>query len=101
MGWSPPTFGQAERPFDPEDPYADPAALIEQRIKKTHEKMVQIEKAKVLREKLGECYRTEGVNSLQTCKELALDYLQSIQGIGFGQLNSGKYDKAPPTKTLD
>ncbi len=47
MGWSPPTFGQAERPFDPEDPYADPAALIEQRIKKTHEKMVQIEKAKV------------------------------------------------------
>ncbi len=55
----------------------------------------------VLREKLGECYRTEGVNSLQTCKELALDYLQSIQGIGFGQLNSGKYDKAPPTKTLD
>ncbi len=47
MGWSPPTFGKAERPFDPEDPYADPAALIEQRIKKTHEKMVQIEKAKV------------------------------------------------------
>ena len=47
MGWSPPAFGKAERPFDPEDPYADPAALIEQRIKKTHEKMVQIEKAKV------------------------------------------------------
>lgn len=47
MGWTPPAFGQSERPFDPEDPYADPAALIEQRIKKTHEKMVQIEKAKV------------------------------------------------------
>ncbi|CAL5227974.1 g11023 [Coccomyxa viridis] len=101
MGWSPPTFGKAERPFDPEDPYADPAALIEQRIKKTHEKMVQIEKAKVLREKLGECYMSEGVNSLQACKELALDYLQSIQGIGFGQLNSGRFDRPPPKHTLD
>ena len=47
MVWSQPAFGKAERPFDPEDPYADPAALIEQRIKKTHEKMVQVEKAKV------------------------------------------------------
>ena len=47
MVWSPPAFGKADRPFDPEDPYADPAALIEQRIKKTHEKMVQVEKAKV------------------------------------------------------
>ena len=55
----------------------------------------------VLREKLGECYKTEGVNSLQACKELALDYLQSIQGIGFGQLNSGRYDRPPPKHTLD
>lgn len=55
----------------------------------------------VLRERLGECYKTEGVNSLQACKELALDYLQSIQGIGFGRLNSGRFDRPPPEKTLD
>ncbi len=55
----------------------------------------------MLREKLGECYMSEGVNSLQACKELALDYLQSIQGIGFGQLNSGRFDRPPPKHTLD
>ena len=55
----------------------------------------------VLRERLGECYMSEGVNSLQACKELALDYLQSIQGIGFGQLNSGRFDRPPPKHPLD
>ncbi len=42
-----PKFEPPSRPYDPEDPYADPAALFEQREQKAREKFVQIEKAKV------------------------------------------------------
>ncbi len=47
MGWSGPTFEPPERPLDPEDPYADPAALIQHRQHRAREKIVQVEKAKV------------------------------------------------------
>jgi hypothetical protein len=47
MGWSGPNFEPPNRPFDPEDPYADPAALIQQRQHRAREKIVRVEKAKV------------------------------------------------------
>ena len=77
MGWSPPSFGQAERPFDPEDPYADPAALIEQRIKKTHEKMVQIEKAKVIvHSVLSDVHAWRRRNDACYCFRLKISFIQ-------------------------
>eukprot|EP00884_Botryococcus_braunii_P010880 jgi/Botrbrau1/19794/Bobra.0124s0042.1 len=66
--------------FDPEDPYKDPVALTEHRLYLMREKAVKVEKAKILREKLKECYITEGVNFIQECKPLALAYLASIRG---------------------
>ncbi len=43
----------------------------------------------------------EGVNSMQNCKEVVMDYLESIKGVGLGRMNSGRYDKAPPQAPLE
>ncbi|EIE24286.1 hypothetical protein COCSUDRAFT_28734 [Coccomyxa subellipsoidea C-169] len=101
MGWSGPEFEPPSRPFDPEDPYADPAALIQQRQHKAREKIVRVEKAKLLRDKVQKCYMREGVNSMQNCKDIVLDYLESIKGVGLGRMNSGRYDTPPPKAPLE
>ncbi|BDA46010.1 probable NADH dehydrogenase [ubiquinone] 1 beta subcomplex subunit [Coccomyxa sp. Obi] len=101
MVWSGPSFEPPERPIDPEDPYADPAALIQHRQHRAREKIVQVEKAKILREKVQACYMKEGVNSMQNCKEVVMDYLESIKGVGLGRMNSGRYDKPPPQAPLE
>jgi NADH dehydrogenase (ubiquinone) 1 beta subcomplex subunit 10 len=55
----------------------------------------------VLRERVEHCYLKEGVNSMQKCKEIVLEYLESIRGVGFGRINSGRYDKPPPKRPLE
>lgn len=54
----------------------------------------------LLREKVKKCYLMEGVNSLQNCKPLVEDYLESIRGLGMARLNSGRYDNPPPAHPL-
>ena len=71
--------------FDPEQPYKDPVAFLEMREHIVREKWIQIEKAKILREKLRWCYRIEGVNHLQKCRHLVHQYLESTRGIGWGK----------------
>ncbi|KAJ4964030.1 hypothetical protein NE237_023969 [Protea cynaroides] len=51
--------------FDPANPYKDPVAMLEMREHIVREKWIDIETAKILREKLKWCYRVEGINHLQ------------------------------------
>ncbi|KAM7267125.1 hypothetical protein ACFE04_009291 [Oxalis oulophora] len=76
--------------FDPSAPYKDPVAMLEMREHLVREKWINIEKAKILREKLRWCYRIEGVNHLQKCKHLVNQYLEATRGIGWGK------DQRPP-----
>ncbi|CAN1189843.1 NADH dehydrogenase [ubiquinone] 1 beta subcomplex subunit 10-B, partial [Linum perenne] len=54
------------------------------------EKWIDIERSKILRERLRWCYRVEGVNHLQKCRHLVQQYLDSTRGIGWGK------DHRPP-----
>ncbi|KAM3267664.1 hypothetical protein P3S67_032082 [Capsicum chacoense] len=71
--------------FDPNNPYKDPVAFFEMREHLVREKWVDIEKAKILREKLRWCYRIEGINHLQKCRHLVQQYLDATRGIGWGK----------------
>ncbi|XP_031474447.1 NADH dehydrogenase [ubiquinone] 1 beta subcomplex subunit 10-A-like [Nymphaea colorata] len=71
--------------FDPNDPYADPVALLEQREYLVREKWIDIEKAKIIRERLQWCYRIEGVNHLQKCRHLVQQYLDATRGVGWNK----------------
>ncbi|KAF5730362.1 NADH dehydrogenase [Tripterygium wilfordii] len=71
--------------FDLADPYKDPYALWERREHLVREKWIDIEKAKIIREKLKWCYRVEGINHLQKCRHLVQKYLDSTRGIGWGK----------------
>jgi len=64
-------FPGAPENFDPSDPLADKVAAIAQREHVVREKMVKIETAKLLRERVQECYKMEGVNHYQNCKEVS------------------------------
>ncbi|CAI9113580.1 OLC1v1014208C1 [Oldenlandia corymbosa var. corymbosa] len=77
--------------FDPENPYKDPVAMLEMREHIVREKWIQIEKAKILRERVKWCYRVEGVNHLQKCRHLVHQYLESTRGVGWGK------DHRPPS----
>lgn len=76
--------------FDPNNPYKDPVAFFEMREHLVREKWIDIEKAKILREKLRWCYRIEGVNHLQKCRHLVQQYLDATRGVGWGK------DHRPP-----
>ncbi|XP_024385643.2 NADH dehydrogenase [ubiquinone] 1 beta subcomplex subunit 10-B [Physcomitrium patens] len=81
-----PKFDQeAPDDFDPAKPYADPVAFFEQREFVVREKLIQVEKAKILREKLRQCYWKEGVNHYQKCRPLVQKYMASCQNIGWGK----------------
>ncbi|KAK9811632.1 hypothetical protein WJX72_007305 [[Myrmecia] bisecta] len=97
--WSEPKFpaGPPEN-FNPEDPYADPLALLEYREYTAWDKMVKVEKAKIIRDNLRQCYLKEGVNHYQNCRELALKYIESIKNVGIFRSNSGMFEEAVPQK---
>ncbi|XP_058104000.1 NADH dehydrogenase [ubiquinone] 1 beta subcomplex subunit 10-B-like [Magnolia sinica] len=83
-------FDESPPDFDPSNPYGDPVAMLEYREYLVREKWIDIEKAKILREKVKWCYRIEGVNHLQKCKHLVQQYLDATRGIGWGK------DSRPP-----
>ena len=77
-----------ERPpddFDPKNPYADPVAMLEYREHLVREKWIQIETAKIIRERLRWCYRIEGINHHVKCRHLVDQYLESTRGVGWGK----------------
>ncbi|CAM8926998.1 unnamed protein product [Rhodiola kirilowii] len=71
--------------FDPSNPYKDPVAMLEMREHIVREKWIEIEKSKIIRERLRWCYRVEGINHLQKCRHLVQQYLDSTRGIGWGK----------------
>lgn len=76
--------------FDPKNPYADPVAMLEYREHLVREKWIQIETAKIIRERLRWCYRIEGINHHQKCRHLVDQYLEATRGVGWGK------DARPP-----
>ncbi|GBG84846.1 hypothetical protein CBR_g39222 [Chara braunii] len=77
-----PKFDEGPPDFDPANPYADPVAFFEQREYLTRERFVKVETAKLYREKVRNCYRQEGVNHLQNCREIVKKYLDAVKEIG-------------------
>jgi NADH dehydrogenase (ubiquinone) 1 beta subcomplex subunit 10 len=71
--------------FDPKNPYADPVAMLEYREHLVREKWIQIETAKIIRERLRWCYRVEGINHHVKCRHLVDQYLESTRGVGWGK----------------
>ena len=73
--------------FDKSNPYKDPVAFVQQREHDTRERMIDIEKAKLIRERLRECYRNEGVNHFENCKDLVEKYTEAFEGKSFARIN--------------
>lgn len=73
--------------FDKAAPYSDPVAFMQQREHETRERMIDIEKAKLIREQLRECYRNEGVNHFENCKELVEKYTEAFEGKSLARIN--------------
>ena len=78
-------FDESPPDIDLSNPYGDPVAMLEYREHLVREKWIQIETAKIIREKLRWCYRIEGVNHLQKCRHLVDQYLEATRGIGWGK----------------
>mmetsp|Transcript_36333 Transcript_36333/g.50477 ORF Transcript_36333/g.50477 Transcript_36333/m.50477 type:complete len:107 (+) Transcript_36333:84-404(+) len=79
--------------YDPENPRANPAAMLEMREYRVREKFVDMAKAQIIRDRLQTCYRTEGVNHYQNCKELAERYVNMIKSVGVHRYNTNKADQ--------
>lgn len=72
---------------------SDPVALIDARELSAREQMVAVERAKLLRERVVACYRTEGVNHLEKCKGHVKAYLASVKNVGTHAINAGEHDR--------
>lgn len=92
MGWKGFRFPEEPPQVNPDDPYGDPVALIESREFAVRRKAIDVEKAKLLREKVKRCYKEEGVNHQQVCRQFVVNYLESIKNIGVHVANSGPDD---------
>ncbi|KAL2635439.1 hypothetical protein R1flu_006918 [Riccia fluitans] len=93
MVWKEQKFDQSPpEDFDPAKPYADPVAMLEQREYIVREKLIAIEMAKVLRERVQQCYRREGVNHYQNCRPHVKNYLKSISNVGWGKDAKPNYE---------
>eukprot|EP00227_Mantoniella_beaufortii_P009344 CAMPEP_0197592000 /NCGR_PEP_ID=MMETSP1326-20131121/14357_1 /TAXON_ID=1155430 /ORGANISM="Genus nov. species nov., Strain RCC2288" /LENGTH=112 /DNA_ID=CAMNT_0043157611 /DNA_START=142 /DNA_END=480 /DNA_ORIENTATION=+ len=81
--------------FDPNNPHADAVAKEAQLQYLTRETFIKVETAKLYRERVQECYKLEGVNHYQNCKEHVKNYMESIKNAGAHRINIGPYDKTP------
>lgn len=57
------------------------------RDQRVRERMIAVEHTKILREKVAACYRREGVNHYQNCKEIVDQYIERIRAPEFGSLS--------------
>lgn len=64
---------------DPSVEVSDSVSTIEDRDRFFKEQLVRTQEIKIIRDKLIWCYRREGVNHLENCKELA-DYYFNLLG---------------------
>ncbi|KAK2078191.1 hypothetical protein QBZ16_004059 [Prototheca wickerhamii] len=94
MPWTGVNPPSVQPDYDPATKYEDPVAYFRQREAVSAERYVQVSEAKVLRRKLKECYRTEGIDHLSQCRTLSEKYLEAIKGVGIYKANSGPDDRA-------
>ncbi|CAO3691522.1 unnamed protein product [Rhizopus stolonifer] len=78
--WEYPEHRQFERvpTLDQVDP-SDSKAIYAARNQKIRDDWVKAMEARLIKEKLDECYRTEGVNHYQSCRHLADMYLATLK----------------------
>ncbi|CAO0789387.1 hypothetical protein V8B55DRAFT_1500087 [Mucor lusitanicus] len=78
--WEYPEHKQFERvpTLDQVDPN-DRKAIYAARNQKIRDDWVKAMEARIIKEKLDECYRTEGVNHYKSCRDLADMYLATIK----------------------
>ncbi|KAL1931199.1 hypothetical protein VTP01DRAFT_10336 [Rhizomucor pusillus] len=57
----------------------DHKAVYAARAQKIRDDWVKAMEARIIKEKLDECYRTEGVNHYQNCRDLADLYIKTIK----------------------
>jgi NADH dehydrogenase (ubiquinone) 1 beta subcomplex subunit 10 len=62
----------------------DRAAVLEDKERFMKEQLVRTQEITIIREKLKWCYRREGVNHLENCREIANQYLDLISAIKSG-----------------
>ncbi|PVU93974.1 hypothetical protein BB561_002905 [Smittium simulii] len=58
--------------------HADVQKITEKKDKIVREQWIKLMETRILREKLEECYQSEGVNHFVNCRELALRYLDEF-----------------------
>nr|KAJ3422499.1 hypothetical protein HK105_007774 [Polyrhizophydium stewartii] len=86
----PPKIDDSINPFDR-------AAVIKSRDEFFKEQLVRGQEIIILKDKLRWCYVREGVNHMQNCRELALQYMEVLR-----VMKSGRFEpyKAPTPKSL-
>lgn len=65
----------------------DPVGYLQGTEQRARERQVAYETVKLLRQRVIECYRREGVNHYENCKEVATDYYNTITKKDMGQLH--------------
>jgi len=78
----------------------DPVKFLQAVEQRARERQIAIETVKILRQRVAECYRREGVNHYENCKEPVQDYYNIIIKKDYGQLhpnwaNPEKHDGWP------
>ncbi|CAM9440100.1 unnamed protein product [Phaeothamnion confervicola] len=63
---------------------SDPTAWGQSQEQLMREKVIAIERVKLLRQRVIDCYRREGVNHYQNCKDVAQKYAATIRADGWG-----------------
>ena len=69
---------------------SDPVAFFEAKAQRVRERHVALEQTKILREQVIACYRKEGVNHYENCKDVVTQYLARIQAPDFGMVGGGE-----------
>ena len=69
---------------------ADPVAFFAAKDQRVRERNIALEQTKILREQVIACYRKEGVNHYENCKDVVTQYLARIQAPDFGMVGGGK-----------
>lgn len=65
----------------------DPVGYLQATEQRARERQVAYETVKILRQRLIECYRKEGVNHYEDCRGVAKDYYDTISKKDLGQLH--------------
>ncbi|KAK9763233.1 hypothetical protein K7432_010297 [Basidiobolus ranarum] len=57
----------------------DREAVLAARNQRVREDWVKLMEERIVKKKLRECYKTQGVNHYENCRHLALSYLKSLR----------------------